>query len=137
MAYTNVAATVSGLAAMTVAGVNRVFDHPMIQVNTAELPILFIGFPEINQVVQTLLGGLAETAVVIEIIILVAPAMHSLNKANFDESVGLMDAMQAELKANTLGLGLNEWRIQMSTHQMGDTTYWAVVTTIMISGGVD
>lgn len=137
MAFTNTAGLIDDLAGMTVSGINRVYDHPMIQVNTAELPVMFIGFPEIDQEVETLVAGLAQTFITIEVILLVAPALHNLNKANFDTSAALMDATQVSLKANALDFGLNSWRIQMATHQMGDTTYWAVVATVTASGGVE
>ena len=136
MAFTNVATLKAQLATLTVTGVTTVFDHPMNQVNTAQLPIMFVGFPEIEEGVATFQSRPAQEIVTIELVILVGPALHNLNDANFDTSVDLMDALRDALVANADDFNLDKWNIKLSTNQLGDTTYWSVIATIIASGGV-
>lgn len=137
MAWETVEEFVEDLHDLVIAGVTRAYSYPMIQVSTAELPVKFLGFPEIEQAVETFVSGLAQTTVTIELIVLISPALHGLNQANYDESIAIMDAMQAALKANSLQLGLNRWTISVATHQMGETVFWAVAGTLTASIGVD
>jgi hypothetical protein len=136
MAWTTVAEFVEDLHAMSIAGVARSFSYPSSQVTTAELPTKFLGFPDLTQGVETFTSGLAKTVVTIELIVLIAPVLHNLNKENYDTSVEIIDAMQSALRTNAADLSLDAWQLRVATHQMGETTFWAVSGTLTASIGV-
>lgn len=135
MAYDNLTDLIDGLVTLDIPLVSETsrFKYPPNQVNTAQLPIMFVGFPEIDQSTGSFNGGAGQERISLEFVILVGPVLHNTNQANHSSSILIMTQLRQALEDDTMSLGLDSWNIKLSTNQLGDTTYWSIISTVMAS----
>lgn len=125
---------VADLATLSVTGVTRVYDHPPAQLNTADLPSLYVRLPtgENQSVTLTALRGLRQATC--EVVIAVEPVRQNQNEPNFETCIGLLDALEDAIVANALTWGVDQWSMRVEVDFVGDTAYWLIVATVQGSG---
>lgn len=125
---------IADLATLSVTGVTRVYDHTPAQLNTADLPGLYVRLPsgENQSVTLTALRGLRQATC--EVVIAVEPVRQNRNEPNFSTCVGLLDALEDAIAANALTWGIDQWSMRVEVDFIGDTAYWLIVATIQGSG---
>lgn len=133
MAFTY-AGFVADLADLVVTGVVRNYDHPPEQIETADLPALYVRLPagENGTVTLTALGGLRTATC--EMVIAVEPVQQNQNEPNFAATVALLDAVEDALTASALTIGVDQWSMRMEVDYLGDTAYWLLIASVQGSG---
>lgn len=134
MAFTTITQLVSDLNDITLTGVKRYYANPPEQVNTADLPIKFIAFPEAESPIISFSSSKGLQQVSIEIAIVISPVLNSLTAANYLLSTQLMDRLEDALETNAADLGLDRWTMTLDTIQVGDANYWTVMANLFASG---
>lgn len=134
MAFTTYADYVADLAALTVTGVVRSYDHLPEQIETADLPALYVRLPagENQTVTLTALGGLRQATC--EIVIVVEPVQQNQNEPNFEACIGFLDALESALTTNALTIGIDQWSMRVEVDYVGDTAYWLLIASVQGSG---
>lgn len=125
---------IADLATLSVAGVARAYDHPPAQLNTADLPSLYVRLPtgENQSVTLTALRGLRQATC--EVVIAVEPVRQNQNEPNFATCIGLLDALEDAIVVNALTFGVDTWSMRVEVDFVGDTAYWLIVATVQGSG---
>lgn len=125
---------IADLATLSVTGVTRVYDHPPAQLNTADLPSLYVRLPagENQSVTLTALRGLRQATG--EVAIAVEPVRQNQNEPNFETCVGLLDALEDAIATNALPFGIDQWSMRVAVDFVGDTAYWLIIATVQGSG---
>lgn len=125
---------VADLATLSVTGVTRAYDHPPAQLNTADLPSLYVRLPagENQSVTLAALNGLRQATC--EVVIAVEPVRQNRNEPNFATCIGLLDALEDAIATEALAWGVDTWAMRVEVDFVGDTAYWLIVTTVQGSG---
>ena len=134
MAFITLTTFVDGLEALVVAGVDRQYTQgpPAQPPTTADLPVSFVYKPRVvgatgltfaNQ------GGRGSLAA--QYIILVQFVAQNRQGPNHDDTVAMVDALEAALIAAGCGIGGRlGWSIVVTNHAVAEMMYWAVVADI-------
>lgn len=133
MAFTY-AGFVAALATLSVTGVTRVYDHPPAQIDTADLPSLYLRLPAGENQSVTLRATRGLRQATCEVVIAVEPVLQNQNEPNFEKCIGLLDALENAIVAKALGWGIETWSMRVEVDFVGDTAYWLIVAIIQGSG---
>lgn len=125
---------IADLATLSVTGVTRAYDHTPAQLNTADLPSLYVRLPsgENQSVTLTALRGLRQATC--EVVIAVEPVRQNRNEPNFATCIGLLDALEDAIAANALTWGIDSWSMRVEVDFIGDSDYWLIVAAVQGSG---
>lgn len=125
----------TALGSMTVTGVTKKVTSPPTQINTAQLPMLYVRLPTGANTVAVLSGGMGLKQAGCEVVILVEPILQSTAPVNFALCLSLMDALEAALTTLVADGDINEWSIRQDVEATSESTaYWALIATVQGSG---
>lgn len=129
----SLATFVAALGGMSVAGVKKAYTAPPAQLATAHLPALYLRIPASEAATVPVLAGngIDLRRYTAELVIVVEPIGQNLAPANFEKTVGLIDALHDALQ--TLA-GTDEsvdgWTLRLTVEEVGDNAYWMLVAAV-------
>lgn len=134
MGFTTVTQLVTDLNSLTLTGVVRYVASPPEQVTTAEIPLKFVAFPETESPIISFSSAKGLRQVSIEVVVLISPVLNNITPANYLKATQIIDDLEEKLEENAADFGLDRWTITIDTVQVGEATYWAVLSNIFVSG---
>lgn len=123
---------VTGLAALNVTGVTKKVESPPVQVNTAQLPMMFVRLPTGANQTALMTGSAGLKTATCELVILVEAQQQNTTPRNFALVLTLLDAMETALQAAAAADAVIEnWNIRQDMEVTSETTfYWALVASV-------
>jgi len=138
---TTYAALVSAISGLSITGVNRSEDSTPNDIGAADLPFQFVRLPEGEYAPSPATCTETGTSKSIELVVCIQPAGLETASQNFDDTVAVMDYVEAALHAWDIAPAQNglivEYSISTSGSggvSIGGSDYWAVVATVTITG---
>jgi len=130
----SIATTIAGLCGLSVAGVKTALTYQPVQINTADLPMLFPSLPRGEHSVATLTGVMELPTLRVNLVIVVEPQLQGRPSPTWDACIALIDAQAAALDAAIIAQGIVGYstRLDVYTFGAGDnaTAYWTIVTEV-------
>ena len=123
----------AALGALSVTGVKKAYTAPPAQLATANLPALYPRIPaSLATTIPVLAGGGVDLRrLTAEIVIVVEPLGQSTAPANFERTVGLIDALHDALAvAAETDESIDGWALRLTAEEVGDNAYWMLVATV-------
>lgn len=136
MAFTTLAALVSTVHGLSVAGIKTKFDYRPTRISASQLPMQFSRIPTRKRETSTLGYAQGLKMATIEIIVLVEFLQLNTQAVNDALAVTLIDAFGDVLEANAAALGMDGYEITSDEDTIGDgtTPVQALIITVEVSG---
>ena len=138
---TTYAALVSAISGLTITGVNRTEDSTPQSMGAADLPFQFVRLPDGEHAPAPATCYETGTTKSIELVVCLKPAGLETASQNFDDTVAMMDYVEAAIKAWDILPAQNGLIVEHSIAtsadvgvSVGGADYWAVIATITITG---
>jgi hypothetical protein len=133
---TTFASLVSSISGLTITGVNRTYTSIPESLSTADLPAQFVRLP--NGVMTYAPSNCYQVGKTrdIELVICVEPLALEVADQNFDDTVAMMDYVETAIDTwnDSQTSLLVEYNVAASALRVGETDYWAVITSISARG---
>lgn len=132
----NVVNFMAALQAITITGVESIATSPPYTLGTAKLPIGFARFPATTTELDSLsLGGCTSlTNLTVEFVIVISPVRQGNSLTNWNEGLALVDALNTAFANNLIELNIDDWTVELTVEEFGQTPYHVLLTTINASG---
>jgi hypothetical protein len=133
--WTTLGELMQDLADLQVDGVNRSLPHPPEQINTDELPMLYVRLPQ-NDTAQMLSfqGNFGIRSVTLDLVILVTPLNLGSAAKTTLAVAGLLDALHNAFVGEVDALGLISYQMRVvEADSGGSTLYWGIICTVTCS----
>jgi hypothetical protein len=128
---------VEALSQTPVVGINRRYAYPPAQLNTADLPALFVRPPSLEYDPQSTCDDTADN-MSCAVVIAVEATGQNTQPGNYEKLLDAMDALNAGLKAHQLEIGaLTTWRITAQDIEpiiISQTAFWGATATVTKRG---
>lgn len=136
MAFTTLAALVSTINGLSIAGVKTKFDYRPRRISAAQLPMQFCRIPTRKRETSTLGYAQGLKMATVEIVFLVEFLQLNTQAVNDALAVTLIDAIGDVLEANAAALGMDGYEITSDedTIDDGTTLVQALIVTVEVSG---
>jgi len=131
VAITTYSSFTSGLAALSVTGVERKYTHPPTALSTADLPAMWPGLPSGDEPHMTFQAGGGWPQLTCDLIIAVEPVGQNTQSVNYSNMITAMDNLSTALRGASIGRSTLTWNITGNVQiAVAGTTYWAVIATV-------
>jgi hypothetical protein len=125
------------LADITVTGVVKKYDNPPASINTADMPSMWVEFPENDDGFLTF-GTHGGWPTLRGVLVIATKAVSLATQAeNYAANLTIADAVNDALRAlpgGTLGQGTIEWTMRTGIVVIGQAEYWGVITEVTAHG---
>ena len=123
---------VDALEALDITGVNRQYTQGPPTAQVADCPFQYVRYPgseEEHAIVFGEQGGRYELHA--ELVVCVEPVGQNVAPENFDDTVDMMDAVQAALQgASCITDSKLRWSLRQTIDTVAGQEYWAVVAQV-------
>jgi hypothetical protein len=130
---------VSALQSLVVTGVVRRFTYPPQSIGSADLPAQFINSARIADAQKVFQRGGGWPTLTAQLIIAVVPVAQNTNDANWDDTLGMVDALDTALSglagATRPAKGPVTWTITAGVRvTIAGVDYWCVTAEVTTYG---
>jgi hypothetical protein len=135
MTITTFTAFTAALQALDVTGVKRKYDF--VPASLSDFPCSWVQLPESDEAPLTFEGGGGWPVLRAQYIVAVRPSAQGTPEENWDQTIAMMDAAAAALRATGAGeIGRQKvsWKVRLGVVTVGGADYWAVIADVVANG---
>lgn len=127
----------TALGNLTVTGVTRAYDGPPTNLESADLPSMWVQLPQSDEAALTFSGAGGWPILRAQLIIAYQSSAQDTQAANWSGTLAILDALAAALRntaPGTLGESKPTWSIKPGQVTVAGVDYWAVIADVEANG---